>query len=153
CGRQQRTRKWRFRPPVQAARLRLTASTISSSQKSILPIKINNQPKHVFQVTLGSQGILRPGGGTDSAPTTMDFDQLKTFLEVAKLGNFSRAAEKVLRSQPAVSAQIRQLEREYGQRLFDRSSKRVRLTPAGEVVRDYALQMLLLYSTSLHAVT
>src|SRR5215467_13366142 len=83
----------------------------------------------------------------------MDFDQLKTFLEVAKLGNFSRAAEKVLRSQPAVSAQIRQLEREYGQRLFDRSSKRVRLTPAGEVVRDYALQMLLLYSTSLHAVT
>jgi DNA-binding transcriptional LysR family regulator len=83
----------------------------------------------------------------------MDFDQLKTFLEVAKLGNFSRAAEKVLRSQPAVSAQIRQLEREYGQKLFDRSSKRVRLTPAGEVVRDYALQMLLLYSSSLHAVT
>lgn len=83
----------------------------------------------------------------------MDFDQLKTFLEVAKLGNFSRAAEKVLRSQPAVSAQIRQLEREYGQRLFDRSSKRVRLTPAGEVVREYALQMLLLHSTSFHAVS
>jgi DNA-binding transcriptional LysR family regulator len=74
----------------------------------------------------------------------MDFDQLRTLLEVAKLGNFSRAAEKVLRSQPAVSAQIRQLEQEYGQKLFDRSAKRVRLTPAGEVVRDYGQQMLVL---------
>jgi len=44
----------------------------------------------------------------------MDFDQLNTFIEVARLGSFSRAAEKVLRSQPAVSAQIRQLEQEYG---------------------------------------
>jgi DNA-binding transcriptional LysR family regulator len=83
----------------------------------------------------------------------MDFDQLKTFLEVAKLGNFSRAAEKVLRSQPAVSAQIRQLEQEYGQKLFDRSAKRVRLTPAGEVVRDYIQQMLALRNSSLHAVS
>ena len=74
----------------------------------------------------------------------MDFDQLNTFLEVAKLGNFSRAAEKVLRSQPAVSAQIRQLEQEYGHKLFDRSAKAVRLTPAGEVVLDYARQMLAL---------
>src|SRR5881392_1869985 len=63
----------------------------------------------------------------------MDFDQLNTFVEVAKLGNFSRAAEKVLRSQPAVSAQIRQLEQEYGHKLFDRSAKSVRLTPGGEV--------------------
>jgi DNA-binding transcriptional LysR family regulator len=40
----------------------------------------------------------------------MDFDQLVTFLEVAKLGSFSRAGQKVFRSQSAVSAQIRQLE-------------------------------------------
>ena len=81
----------------------------------------------------------------------MDFDQLRTFLEVAKLGSFSRAAEKVLRSQPAVSAQIRQLEQEYGQKLFDRSTKSVRLTPAGEVVMDYAQQLLALRNTSLQA--
>ena len=81
----------------------------------------------------------------------MDFDQLKTFLEVAKLGSFSRAAEKVLRSQPAVSAQIRQLEQEYGHKLFDRSTKSVRLTPAGEVVLDYARQLLELRSHSLQA--
>ena len=46
----------------------------------------------------------------------MDFDQLVTFLEVAKLGSFSRAGQKVFRSQSAVSAQIRQLEQEYGDR-------------------------------------
>jgi len=83
----------------------------------------------------------------------MDFDQLRTFTEVAKLGSFSRAAEKVLRSQPAVSTQIRQLEQEYGQKLFDRSAKRVRLTPAGEVVLEYAQQMLALHGKSLHATT
>jgi len=74
-------------------------------------------------------------------------------MEVAKLGSFSRAAEKVLRSQPAVSAQIRQLEQEYGQKLFDRSAKRVRLTPAGEVVLDYAQQLLALRGNSLQAIS
>ena len=64
----------------------------------------------------------------------MDLDQLTTFLEVAKLGNFSRAGEKVYRSQSAVSAQIRQLEQDYGTKLLDRSGKKVRLTPAGEVL-------------------
>ena len=83
----------------------------------------------------------------------MDFDQLNTFLEVAKLGNFSRAAEKVLRSQPAVSAQIRQLEQEYGHKLFDRSAKSVRLTPAGEVILEYAQQMMALRSRCLSAIS
>jgi DNA-binding transcriptional LysR family regulator len=81
----------------------------------------------------------------------MDFDQLKTFVEVAKLGSFSRAADKVLRSQPAVSAQIRQLEHEYGHKLFDRNTKSVRLTPAGEVVLDYARQLLALRISSMQA--
>jgi DNA-binding transcriptional LysR family regulator len=83
----------------------------------------------------------------------MDLDNLKTFIEVARLASFSRAAEKVLRSQPAVSAQIRQLEQEYGQRLFDRSAKSVRLTPAGEVVFNYANQLLALQAKSLQAVS
>ncbi len=83
----------------------------------------------------------------------MDFDQLNTFIEVAKLGSFSRAAEKVLRSQPAVSAQIRQLEEQCGQKLFDRTAKSVRLTPAGEVLLDYARQLLGLRGTALRAVS
>lgn len=83
----------------------------------------------------------------------MDFDQLRTFIEVARLGSFSRAAEKVLRSQPAVSAQIRQLEQEYGHKLFDRSAKRVRLTPAGEVILDYAIKLVELRGVSLQALS
>ena len=60
----------------------------------------------------------------------MDFDQLTTFIEVVKLGSFSRAGQMVFRSQSAVSAQIRQLEQEYGEKLLDRAGKAVRLTPA-----------------------
>ncbi len=83
----------------------------------------------------------------------MDFEQLTTFLEVAKQGNFSRAGEVVFRSQPAVSAQIRQLEIEYGEKLFDRAGKTIRLTPAGEILAGYAAHMLQLRAESLHAVT
>ena len=83
----------------------------------------------------------------------MDLDLLVTFVEVAKQGNFSRAAAKVFRSQPTVSAQIRQLESEYKQKLFDRSGKSVRLTPAGEQLLDYAQQMLRVHRESLHAVS
>lgn len=82
----------------------------------------------------------------------MDFDQLVTFLEVAKLGSFSRAGQKVFRSQSAVSAQIRQLEQEYGDRLLDRSGKDVTLTPAGKVLFAYAERLLQMRDESLLAV-
>jgi DNA-binding transcriptional LysR family regulator len=82
----------------------------------------------------------------------VDFDQLTTFLEVVKQGNFSRAGEKVYRSQSAVSAQIRQLEQEYGTKLLDRSAKRVALTPAGKVLFEYANRLLALRGESLRAV-
>ena len=82
----------------------------------------------------------------------MDFDQLVTFLQVAKLGSFSRAGEKVFRSQSAVSAQIRQLEQEYGDRILDRSGKDVRLTPAGRVLFAYAERLLHMRDESLLAV-
>ena len=55
----------------------------------------------------------------------MDFDQLETFLEVARLSSFSRAAEKRFRTQPAISAQIRALEEEIGARILDRSGGKV----------------------------
>ena len=82
----------------------------------------------------------------------MDFDQLITFLEVARQGSFSRAGEKVFRSQSAVSAQIRQLEQEYGDRLLDRSGKTVKLTPAGQIFYDYAQRLKALREESLMAV-
>jgi len=82
----------------------------------------------------------------------MDFDHLVTFVEIAKLGSFSRAGQKLFRSQPAVSAQIRQLEHEYGQKLFDRVGKTVRLTVAGETLLEYAGKLLTLRDESLRAV-
>jgi DNA-binding transcriptional LysR family regulator len=82
----------------------------------------------------------------------MDFDHLITFLEIAKQGSFSRAGQKLYRSQPAVSAQIRQLEQEYGQKLFDRVGKSVRLTVAGETLLEYASRLLTLRNESVRAV-
>ena len=72
----------------------------------------------------------------------MDFDQLETFLEVARLSSFSRAAERRFRSQPAISAQIRALEEEVGARLLDRSGGKVALTAAGKVFQRYAEETL-----------
>ena len=82
----------------------------------------------------------------------MDFDQLATFVYVAKLKSFSRAGQKVFRSQSAVSAQIRQLEQAYHARLLDRSAKSVELTPAGEVLFEYAEKLLRLRDESVQVV-
>jgi DNA-binding transcriptional LysR family regulator len=67
----------------------------------------------------------------------MDFDQLETFLEIARLNSFSRAAEKRFRTQPAISAQVRALEEEVGARLFDRSGGKVSLTSAGKAFQKF----------------
>src|SRR5439155_8697311 len=67
----------------------------------------------------------------------MDFDQLETFLEVARLSSFSRAAEKRFRTQPAISSQIRALEEEVGAKLLDRSGGRVSVTAAGKAFLKY----------------
>ena len=75
-------------------------------------------------------------------PRPMDFDQLESFLEVARHSSFSRAAEKRFRTQPAISSQIRSLEEEVGVRLFDRSGGKVALTAAGKVFQQYAEQTL-----------
>ena len=82
----------------------------------------------------------------------MDFDHLTTFREVAKQKSFSRAGQKLFRSQPAVSAHIRQLEQDYGERLLEREGKQVRLTPAGELLFEYAGRLLTLRDESLRAV-
>ncbi|HYM09137.1 MAG TPA: LysR family transcriptional regulator [Bryobacterales bacterium] len=72
----------------------------------------------------------------------MDFDQLRSFVEVARLKNFSRAAGKLGLTQPAISTQIRQLEEEFGVRLFDRIGKKVFLTQPGILLLDHAGKIL-----------
>lgn len=68
----------------------------------------------------------------------MDFDQLETFLEVARLSSFSRAAEKRFRTQPAISSQIRGLEEEVGSKLLDRSGGKVSITAPGKLFQRFA---------------
>ena len=72
----------------------------------------------------------------------MDFDQLETFLEVARLLNFSRAAEKRFRTQPAISSQIRALEEEVGAKLLDRSGGKVSVTASGKLFQKFAEEMI-----------
>ncbi|MEU3571460.1 LysR family transcriptional regulator [Kitasatospora sp. NPDC036755] len=68
----------------------------------------------------------------------MELRQLRYFVTVAQQGSFTRAARLLHLTQPGVSSQIRQLERELGHRLLDRSGRTVRLTPAGEAVLPHA---------------
>ena len=72
----------------------------------------------------------------------MDFDQLHTFLEIVRLKSFSKAAQTCYRTQPAISAQIRQLEQELKTELFERFGSRITLTTAGRVFARYAEQVL-----------
>jgi DNA-binding transcriptional LysR family regulator len=72
----------------------------------------------------------------------MDLDQLHTFLEIVRLKSFSKAALSCYRTQPAVSAQVRQLETELNAPLFDRLGTKIALTPAGQIFAEYAEQIL-----------
>ena len=72
----------------------------------------------------------------------MELHQLRYFVAVADEGSFSRAAAKVRVAQPSLSQQIRKLEAEVGQPLFDRLPRSVVLTEAGRCLIDYARQIL-----------
>jgi DNA-binding transcriptional LysR family regulator len=82
----------------------------------------------------------------------MDINQLEVLATVANERSFSRAADVLGRTQPAISQAIRRLENEVGEKLFDRSSKDGTLTATGEVLLDYARQMLNLRNTAAEAV-
>ena len=72
----------------------------------------------------------------------MDLDQLHTFLEIVRLKSFSKAAQTCYRTQPAVSAQVRQLETELNAPLFERLGTKIALTAAGHIFAQYAEQIL-----------
>jgi DNA-binding transcriptional LysR family regulator len=76
----------------------------------------------------------------------VELAQLEVFLMVAREHRFSRAAEKLFRTQSAVSQTIRKLEVELGEALFDRSSREGVLTDAGKVLVEYAEKLLNLRS-------
>lgn len=72
----------------------------------------------------------------------MELGQLEAFVEAARRGNFRQAAEVLFISQPSLSARISLLERELGERLFERLGRGVRLTPAGKLFLPYAERAL-----------
>lgn len=82
----------------------------------------------------------------------MDLYKLKSFYTVANLESFSRAAEKLFLTQPAVSAQIKDLEYEYKTKLFDRVGRKIKLTRSGETLITYAKKLLDMYEESHFAV-
>jgi DNA-binding transcriptional LysR family regulator len=73
-------------------------------------------------------------------------------LEVARQQSFSRAAEKLYRTQPAISAQIRSLEQECGQKLFDRMGRRIFLTRPGEVLFELGEKLVAMHRETLQRV-
>jgi len=84
----------------------------------------------------------------------LDLDLLRSFLSVEQTGSFSRAAEVLGRSQPAISLQIKRLEDRAGVALFDRSrSGEVRLTPAGATLMRYAHEILALHDDAVAALS
>ncbi len=82
----------------------------------------------------------------------MELTQLEFFIRVVEEGSFSKAADRVFRTQPAVSIAIRRLEEEVGASLFDRAQKSPTLTDTGEILYDYARRMLLLRDQARDAV-
>ena len=72
----------------------------------------------------------------------MELRQLNYFIAISDAKSFTRAAEKLYVSQPALTGQINALENELGMKLFDRTNKSVQLTPAGEVFYKHATQVL-----------
>src|SRR5580700_5597222 len=92
----------------------------------------------MFYLDPEARAAAAQGTGTGS----MDFDQVHTFLEIVRLKSFSKAAQTCYRTQPAISAQVRQLEQELNTALFERFGSRISLTTAGKIFAEYAAQML-----------
>jgi DNA-binding transcriptional LysR family regulator len=78
----------------------------------------------------------------DKGGDRMELWQLEVFTAVAEEKSFSRAGQRVGRTQPAISSAIKLLEGELGEPLFDRKGKSVRLTAAGDLLTEYAKRLL-----------
>lgn len=78
----------------------------------------------------------------EKLPLEIDFRHLETFCRIAELKSFSKAADDLFLTQPTVSGHILSLEKSLSLRLFDRTSREVHLTKAGEVFLEYASKIL-----------
>lgn len=74
----------------------------------------------------------------------IDIDLLRTFVTVVETQSFTRSADRLLRTQSAISMQIKRLEQSIGKEIFDRSTRRMKLTREGEILLNYARKILTL---------
>src|SRR5579864_801671 len=74
----------------------------------------------------------------------MDLHKLRIFVTIARLGSFTRAAERLYMTQPTVSQQLAMLEQAIGASLIERDTRHLRLTTAGETLLPYAERLLAL---------
>ncbi len=81
----------------------------------------------------------------------LDLDQLQTFVSIADMGSFTRAAEEVHRTQSAVSMQMRRLEEQLGRNLFEKEGRTNKLTEDGEKLLAYARRLIRLSRETLAA--
>jgi DNA-binding transcriptional LysR family regulator len=82
----------------------------------------------------------------------LDIDLLRSFAAIADTGSFTAAAELVARTQSAVSVQVKRLEEIVGRRVFERTSRSLALTPAGETLLGYARRILELNDESVRRI-
>lgn len=80
---------------------------------------------------------------------TLDLDLVRSFIAIAEAGGFTRASERLLRTQSTLSLQIKRLEGRLGRRLIDRTPRSLRLTPEGEAFLPDARQLLALHDSVL----
>ena len=79
----------------------------------------------------------------------MELRELRYFLAIAQSGSISGAAEKLYMTQPSLSRQMQNLEREVGGALFERGSRRIKLTERGKLLKKRAEEMLELYEKTI----
>jgi LysR family transcriptional regulator, salicylic acid-responsive activator of bsdBCD len=84
--------------------------------------------------------------------STMDMRQLKYFLTIAQEGQITRAAKLLNMEQPPLSRQLKLMEEELGVLLFDRTGKRLKLTDAGELLKQKAELLLLQFNETIKEV-
>lgn len=82
----------------------------------------------------------------------MELSHSRSLIAVGELGSFSKAAERLNLSPPAVFAQIHQLETELGKKLYERSGRKLVLTPAGRLMIEYCRRMLRVHDEAVNAV-
>ncbi|SCM82930.1 LysR substrate-binding protein [uncultured Sporomusa sp.] len=83
----------------------------------------------------------------------MDIRDMRNFYAIAEAGNISNAAKRLNIAQPPLSKQMKQLEEQLGVQLFERGSRRIRLTEAGQLLRERAEQILGLVDGTVKEIT